>query len=80
MLTGDFVISNANAIRDELSQNLADDASDWTIDMSGITDLDTSGLQLLLMMRRAISNTRVCSCPTHLREFIESVGLTQLLI
>lgn len=78
-LTGAFSVANVATIHAQLTALLQATPDELTIDMSGITELDTAGLQLLLALRRSTRVTRVHSCPVNLREFIETIGLTQLL-
>jgi len=78
-LTGEVNISNATSIHAELTALLEHAPDELVIDMSQVTELDTAGLQLLLSLRLTVENTRVHSCPVHLRDFIERVGLTRVL-
>jgi anti-anti-sigma factor len=78
-LAGEVNISNAASIHAELAAILEHAPDELVIDMSQVTELDTAGLQLLLSLRLTVENTRVHSCPAHLRDFIEHVGLTRVL-
>jgi anti-anti-sigma factor len=78
-LVGELNIANATSIHTELTALLEHAPAELVIDMSQVTELDTAGLQLLLSLRLTVENTRVHSCPTHIRDFIERVGLTRVL-
>jgi anti-anti-sigma factor len=78
-LVGELNISNATSIHAELTAILEHAPDQLVIDMSQVTELDTAGLQLLLSLRLTVENTRVHSCPAHVRDFIEHVGLTRAL-
>jgi anti-anti-sigma factor len=78
-LAGEVNISNAASIHAELITILAHAPDQLLIDLSQVTELDAAGLQLLLSLRLTVENSRVHSCPPHLRNFIERVGLTRVL-
>lgn len=48
---------------------------DLTLDLGGLTDLDTAGAQLLVAARRSGSVARVHSCPDQIRGFLDSIGV-----
>jgi anti-sigma B factor antagonist len=54
-LEGDLTIYDAARLKDELLARLHAN-SGLTVDLSGITELDTSGVQLLLLLQREASD------------------------
>ena len=78
-LSGEFNIFAASALYSALCPIFTDEPLELVIDLSGITEIDTAGLQLLLAVRAAVPKSQVHSCPPVVRDFIERVGLTQVL-
>jgi anti-sigma B factor antagonist len=79
-LFGEVTISTAQDLYSQLAAISADDHPMLTIDLSGLTQLDTAGVQLLLAFRRSASLSRVHSCPAPLREFVRQIGLELLFL
>ena len=78
-LSGEFNIFRASDLYAALCPIVTDEPSELVIDLSGLTEIDAAGLQLLLALRAAVPQSQVHSCPPPVREFIERVGLTQVL-
>jgi anti-anti-sigma regulatory factor len=57
-----------------------EDYPEITLDLSGLTEIDTAGIQLLLAFRVSHKNTRVHSCPKTLRDLIQQIGLERVLL
>jgi anti-anti-sigma factor len=53
-LSGELTIYHAAALRDALLP-LAAEAGAWTLDLSGVTDIDSAGIQVLLAARRTLA-------------------------
>lgn len=51
-----------------------------TLDLGGLTSLDTAGAQLLLATRRSGAVARVHSCPDPIRGFLESIGVAEQVL
>lgn len=50
-----------------------------SLDLSGLSALDTAGAQILIALRRSSRSLSVHSCPDSARQFLELTGLTTLL-
>jgi anti-sigma B factor antagonist len=55
VIEGDLTIYDAARVKDELLARLHANA-ELTVDLSGITELDTAGIQLLLLLQREASD------------------------
>lgn len=51
-IAGDLTIYNANIFKECVAPQVRDSSRDINVDLGGVTALDTSGLQVLLMLRK----------------------------
>ena len=51
----ELTIAQASACRDQLVDALCSTQGDLSVDLSGVTDLDSAGVQLLLSLRRSVA-------------------------
>jgi len=79
-LVGDVSIFTVQELHPLLLTVSPDDYPELKIDLSGLTDLDTVGVQLLLGFRRRFRHSIVHSCPAQLREFVQQIGLDELFL
>lgn len=49
--------------------------TELTLDLSELQGLDSTGIQLLMALRNSIPELRIHSCPVHIRQVLEAVGL-----
>lgn len=57
-----------------------DKPSPQMLDLSGLTELDSAGIQILLALRKQHPELRVHSCPANQRELLERVGLLKAIL
>ena len=55
VLDGELTVYVVDALWAELAQRLDDAPARWRLDLSALNDFDTAGLQLLLMVHRALA-------------------------
>jgi anti-anti-sigma regulatory factor len=79
VLRGEVTIRTAGLLYARLKQIDIDPDEFLFLDLSGLTQLDTAGAQLLLAFKRSRPNLAVHSCPDMARRFIELTGLTCIL-
>lgn len=74
-LSGSATIGQAVRLKDLLSRIAGD--SDLELDLSGLSDLDAAGAQVLLAFRRSrpSPSTRLIKCPEAIRENLRLLGL-----
>lgn len=76
-------IYEAQSLKDDLL-NLPQKAHVVELDLSQVIEIDTAGLQLLLLVRRESSKQgktlRIAACSPAVQELIELCGLAELLI
>lgn len=87
-LSGDFDIQQASAQREALLALVAAhtsqaDGTDLHLDLSGITSLDSTGVQLLLATRNTLrlggARLRIVQASAVLRDVLQTYGLQSLL-
>ncbi len=72
LIEGEMTVATAAALRDEILAALAPQtAGEIEIDLSGVSEMDTAGLQLMLQIKR--------KCGTHLRLVNHSPAVLQVL-
>jgi len=80
----ELTIPFAATCRDTLLQALADTAGDLRLDLSGVTDVDSAGLQLLLCTRRSLvergHSLQIVACSDTVEEALAIFGLGELLV
>ncbi len=54
MLQGELTVSDIDSCHSALESILDDAGSDLVLDLSGVTEIDTSGLQLLYAIKKTI--------------------------
>jgi anti-sigma B factor antagonist len=52
-VTGEMTVYTAGQIKEPLLEAIAEGSADVQLDLSGVSELDTAGVQLLLLIRRA---------------------------
>ncbi len=77
---GSADIHHAAALYEGLARVLRTCAGDVALDLGGLTELDTTGVQLLIAFKRSVTSVRVQSCPDKFRDLLERTGLVQLLL
>ncbi|MBE7421480.1 MAG: STAS domain-containing protein [Zoogloeaceae bacterium] len=71
-LDGEMTVATAAALRDEMLAALpAEEAAEVELDLSGVSEIDTAGLQLLLQLKRR--------CGARLRLVNHSPAVLQIL-
>jgi len=75
-LEGELTIHTVSALRDELGAQCADCLS-IEIDLAGVTDIDTAGLQWMLMAKRMAAHAAV-SFVNHSQAVIRMLELSNL--
>jgi len=83
ILGNDLTIAAAAACRAQLAAALAAQAGDLTLDLSGVSEFDSSGLQLLLAARRSLAARgaalRIVAASATVRAALAVLGLEALL-
>jgi len=84
VVEGEMTIYNASELKDQLMAHLIQRHDPIALDLSGVTEIDTAGLQLVLMARRlcaASARKFVLQDPSAtVRETIMLCGLDQLIL
>ena len=78
-LEGSLDIHHAAQLHRELSSVLRSRPLELVVDLAGVTDLDTAGVQVLMAFKRSTPGVTIRSCPTALREWLERGGFLRLL-
>ena len=81
-LTGELDIDSVGAVREKLQQRLADDPPEaLTVDLGGLTFIDSSGLGLLIEIRRLTTSSNITfsmvNVPSGPARVIGIAGLTE---
>jgi phospholipid transport system transporter-binding protein len=80
-LQGPVTLASVDSLLEEGARNMT--AADVTIDLAGVTEVDSTAVSLLLEWRRqaaAASRTvRYVNLPANLRSLAELYGVTELL-
>lgn len=76
---GALTVMEAAEARDQLALGVATAQGPLHIDLSGLTDIDTAGLQLLLAVTRAAAGSVLDGASPELLARIERFGLRSLL-
>lgn len=77
-IRGEMTIYDAAVIKDTLFAALQGE-SNVCLDLSGVSELDTTGLQVLLMAHRVCASRGVPFAVTHLSDVVrETLGLLRL--
>lgn len=79
VIRGEATIHNISRLWQQLKALDKDIGDRVSIDLSGLTALDTAGAQLLIAFRRNHVFSSVHSCPPPIRQFLELTGLTCVL-
>jgi anti-anti-sigma factor len=78
----DLTISQADACRSALVEVLSTHSGDFTIDLSSVTEFDSSGVQLLLSTRRSLAERghvlRLTALSATVKDALAVFGLTAL--
>jgi anti-anti-sigma factor len=71
-IDGEMTVASAAALRDEILAALPpQDGAEVEVDLSGVSEIDTAGLQLMLLLKR--------KCGTRLRLVNHSQAVLQIL-
>lgn len=86
ILAGEATVHTADALHEALAEALAPPeqtgaSPPMRVDLSGLTEIDLAGAQLLIAFRRTLGMTRACyhGCPEALRAKLGRVGLDTYL-
>lgn len=79
-LEGEATIHDAIELREKLLEVLASTASPTVLDLSGLTDLDTAGAQVLLAFVKSAPSVVLVSCPDPVAASLASLGLAKSLL
>lgn len=79
----DMTIAHAATHRERLLEILAGQPGDLRLDLGGVSDIDSSGVQLLLATRLSLQQQglalRLAPCSSAVREALSTFGLDTLL-
>ncbi len=78
-LKGEATIDSAPDLCAGLSAAAAGSPEPAVLDLSGLTDLDTAGAQLLVAFAKSAPNARVVSCPPRAAALLDRLGFSRLL-
>ena len=80
-LAGPVTLANVNAVLDEGSQVFK--AANVTVDLAGVTDVDSTAVSVLLEWRRAAARDKrvigYVNYPENLKSLIKLYGISELL-
>ncbi len=77
-LMGDFILAHAIELKDTLLDSL-NDCQQLEIDLADVSDIDTAGMQLLLLLKReAHSNKKNCRLINHSHVVVDMLETYQL--
>ena len=83
-VTGDMTVYTASQIKQPLVDAVADGAADIQLDLSGVSDFDTAGVQLLLMVHREAlvrgRNLKFAAPSNIVREVLSLFGALGLIM
>ena len=83
-VTGDMTVYTASQIKQPLVHAVADGPADIQLDLSGVSDFDTAGVQLLLMVHREAlvrgRNLKFATPSSIVREVLTLFGALGLLM
>jgi anti-sigma B factor antagonist len=78
----DLTIAHADACRCALAEVLSKHSGDFTIDLSSVTEFDSSGVQLLLATRRSLAERghvlRLTAVSSTVKDALAVFGLAAL--
>lgn len=78
-LTGELTIYTVTEIKTALAEAM-NGVDDVEIDLSGVTEIDTAGLQVMLIVKRSPGkNIRFANHPPAVRQLIELVNVGHVL-
>jgi anti-sigma B factor antagonist len=76
---GEMTIYSAQSMKEQLLSSAFETGGDWLLDASRVTELDTCGVQVLLMMQRlAIAEQRTFKLAEPSPAVREALGLSGL--
>jgi ABC-type transporter Mla MlaB component len=79
-LSGELTIHTAAEVHATLVNAVKARPTDYELDLSEATEIDTAGVQILMAFKRAAAPVRVNSCPEAIREFLRRICLEHLLL
>jgi anti-sigma B factor antagonist len=83
-VTGDMTVYTASQIKQPLVDAIADGPAEIQLDLSGVSDIDTAGVQLLLMVQREAMvsgrNLQFVAASNIVREVLTLFGALGLLM
>jgi anti-anti-sigma factor len=79
-VTGEATIHQAETLREELLATLTTDRESWTLDLGGLTAMDSAGAQLFISFKKSVKAIQVHSCPENIRNYLDRIGLAQYLL
>jgi len=79
-VVGEATVCEARALQLLLLELVEQERESWTLDLSGLSALDSAGAQLLLAFKREAKRVRFHSWPPAMRAFLEQTALFQQLL
>ena len=79
-VAGEVTINHVAALYAQLKAITLEHSDQASLNLSGVTAIDTSGVQLLVAFKRLHPGTVVHSSAHVVRQFLELVGMTTLLL
>ena len=79
-IVGQATVHEAQTLCDALLAACEQGRDSWTLDLRGLSSIDTAGLQLLLSFKRSVASLQVHSCPAPIRAFMEQSGIARHLL
>lgn len=83
-VTGEMTVYTASQIKQPLVDAIADGPAEIQLDLSGVSDFDTAGVQLLLMVHREAlvrgRNLQFAAASNIVREVLSMFGALGLLM
>jgi len=77
-LMGDFVLAHVTELKDTLLDTL-NDCQQLDVDLVDVSDIDTAGIQLLLLLKReALTSKKNCHLIHHSRVVVDMLETYQL--
>jgi anti-anti-sigma regulatory factor len=76
---GEATIHTVESIVEALKALDLSALTDVSLDLAGLSGIDTAGVQVLLSVRASFEKCAVHSCPVEVRQRLEHVGFARLL-
>lgn len=77
-LQGDLILAHATELKDPLLDTLTD-CQQLEVDLADVSDIDTAGMQLLLLLKReAVATEKTCRLSNHSSVIVDMLETYQL--